>query len=141
MRWRDRSVWARKSFPAFYRLFGVKRPMKRRRHSSSWVTSSESMQSTLGATQNFFAGSESVQMADLMIWPWFERLKPSCSLCWLPGAEERLKSLMSWMGRMEQQRAVLETRNTDGGLMWSSRGPCWPNQPEIRWLLRAEIFS
>uniref|UniRef100_A0A1I8F653 GST N-terminal domain-containing protein n=1 Tax=Macrostomum lignano TaxID=282301 RepID=A0A1I8F653_9PLAT len=61
----------------------------------------------------FFAGSESVQMADLMIWPWFERLKPSCSLAGFQVPEERLKSLMSWMGRMEQQRAVLETRNTD----------------------------
>uniref|UniRef100_A0A1I8FC92 Glutathione transferase n=1 Tax=Macrostomum lignano TaxID=282301 RepID=A0A1I8FC92_9PLAT len=76
------------------------------------VTELESMQSTLGDSK-FFAGSESVQMADLMIWPWFERLKPSCSLAGFQVPEERLKSLMSWMGRMEQQRAVLETRNTD----------------------------
>uniref|UniRef100_A0A1I8FMJ4 GST C-terminal domain-containing protein n=1 Tax=Macrostomum lignano TaxID=282301 RepID=A0A1I8FMJ4_9PLAT len=63
------------------------------------VTELESMQSTLGDSK-FFAGSESVQMADLMIWPWFERLKPSCSLAGFQVPEERLKSLMSWMGRM-----------------------------------------
>ncbi|PAA82960.1 hypothetical protein BOX15_Mlig011305g1, partial [Macrostomum lignano] len=100
-----------KVIPAFYKLFGVSGDEKKAAF-EQLVTELESMQSALGDSK-FFAGSESVQMADLMIWPWFERLKPSCSLAGFQVPEERLKSLMSWMGRMEQQRAVLETRNTD----------------------------
>uniref|UniRef100_A0A1I8FCK2 Glutathione transferase n=1 Tax=Macrostomum lignano TaxID=282301 RepID=A0A1I8FCK2_9PLAT len=94
-----------KVIPAFYRLFGVSGDEKKAAF-EQLVTELESMQSTLGDS-NFSP------MADLMIWPWFERLKPSCSLAGFQVPEERLKSLMSWMGRMEQQRAVLETRNTD----------------------------
>uniref|UniRef100_A0A1I8F1X0 Glutathione transferase n=1 Tax=Macrostomum lignano TaxID=282301 RepID=A0A1I8F1X0_9PLAT len=93
-----------KVIPAFYKLFGVSGDEKKAAF-EQLVTELESMQSALGDSK-FFAGSESVQMADLMIWPWFERPE-----AFVP--EERLKSLMSWMGRMEQQRAVLETRNTD----------------------------
>uniref|UniRef100_A0A1I8FS99 GST N-terminal domain-containing protein n=1 Tax=Macrostomum lignano TaxID=282301 RepID=A0A1I8FS99_9PLAT len=65
-------------------LFGVSGDEKKAAF-EQLVTELESMQSTLGDSK-FFAGSESVQMADLMIWPWFERLKPSCSLAGFSGA-------------------------------------------------------
>uniref|UniRef100_A0A1I8FF04 GST N-terminal domain-containing protein n=1 Tax=Macrostomum lignano TaxID=282301 RepID=A0A1I8FF04_9PLAT len=57
------------------------------------------MQSTLGDSK-FFADGRPHDLA------MFERLKPSCSLAGFQVPEERLKSLMSWMGRMEQQRRV-----------------------------------
>uniref|UniRef100_A0A1I8F9X2 Glutathione transferase n=1 Tax=Macrostomum lignano TaxID=282301 RepID=A0A1I8F9X2_9PLAT len=110
------------------KLFGVSGDEKKAAF-EQLVTELESMQSTLGDSK-FFAGSESVQMADLMIWPWFERLKPSCSLAGFQVPEERLKSLMSWMGRMEQQRAVLETRNTDEAHVEFTRSLLLANQPK-----------
>uniref|UniRef100_A0A1I8FC23 GST N-terminal domain-containing protein n=1 Tax=Macrostomum lignano TaxID=282301 RepID=A0A1I8FC23_9PLAT len=120
-----------KVIPAFYKLFGVSGDEKKAAF-EQLVTELESMQSALARLKIF----RRWRPHDLAM----VRAPEAFVLAgWLPGAEERLKSLMSWMGRMEQQRAVLETRNTDEAHVEFTR-PCWPTSRNTM-ATESEIFA
>uniref|UniRef100_A0A1I8FJ95 GST N-terminal domain-containing protein n=1 Tax=Macrostomum lignano TaxID=282301 RepID=A0A1I8FJ95_9PLAT len=115
-----------KVIPAFYDCSELA-AMKRRRHSSELVTPSSSRCSPTLGDSKFFAGSESVQMAD----------EPH-DLAMVRAPEAFV--LAGWLPGMEQQRAVLETRNTDEAHVEFNAASLLAKPAEIPMATESEIF-
>ncbi|PAA69248.1 hypothetical protein BOX15_Mlig026936g1, partial [Macrostomum lignano] len=98
--------------PAFYR-WAMRRGDEQKAEWESLLAGLTQLQAQLGDS-NFFGDCDQVQMADLMIWPWIERLPVAAKMLGFQLPADRFDKLLGWTSRMEQQRAVKETRISDG---------------------------